>query len=169
MNRKVRAITTQGLLLGMAILLQLIEPAIPAGVPGVKLGLANIMGLIALYLYGERSMLTVNLLRVFLAALLRGTIFGTAFWLSLSGVSLSSAMVILLHRKTNMSMVGLAVASSVFHCAGQILAVIWIYRNVYIAAYLPMMWLLSIPTGLLTGILARLIVAQMDKGGGKAA
>ena len=122
--------------------------------------------MIALFLYGAGSMLRVNLMRVLLASLLRGTLFGTAFWLSLSGVMLSSVMVITARKFSKLSVIGLSVLSSVFHCLGQILAVSVIYENVYLISYLPMMWILSIPTGMLTGILTRLVFARIHKKGG---
>ena len=57
---------TLSLLLAGSILLQMLEPAVPVGVPGVKWGLANIMGLMVLYLYGPNDMILVNILRVLL-------------------------------------------------------------------------------------------------------
>lgn len=151
------------MLLTMSILLQLIEPGLPLPVPGVKLGLANIMGLVTLYMFNEKDMLVVNLLRVLLASLLRGTLFGTAFWLSLTGVLLSTVMVILLKKLTPMSIIGLSVASSVFHCLGQILAITVIWENVMMVTYLPMMWILSVPTGILTGTLSKQVLKRMKK------
>ncbi|MBQ1305265.1 MAG: Gx transporter family protein [Erysipelotrichales bacterium] len=165
-QNRTKKLVTEALLLGAAILLQMIEPGLPLAVPGVKLGLANIIGMIALFLYGAGSMLRVNLMRVLLASLLRGTLFGTAFWLSLSGVMLSSVMVITARKFSKLSVIGLSVLSSVFHCLGQILAVSVIYENVYLISYLPMMWILSIPTGMLTGILTRLVFARIHKKGG---
>ena len=162
---RTKKMVTEALLLGAAILFQMIEPALPVAVPGVKLGLANIIGLIALFMYDWKSMLKINLMRVLLASLLRGTFLGTAFWLSLSGVLLSSCAVILLRKFSKLSVIGLSMASSVFHCLGQILAVSVIYENIYLISYLPMMWLLSIPTGILTGILARLTFTRIRKGG----
>ncbi len=154
---------TIAMLLAMAIILQLVEPGLPLAVPGVKLGLANIIGLIALYLYGPKEMIAINLLRVFMAALLRGNLFATGFWLSLGGVILSTVMVIILKKFSKLSIVGLAMASSVFHGLGQILVVSYIYRSIFLASYLPVMWLLSIPTGILTGIISRLVIKTLTK------
>lgn len=152
--QKTRRLVTLAMLLTMSILLQLVEPALPLPVPGVKLGLANIMGLITLYLYSYKEMLAVNLLRVLLASLLRGTLLGTAFWLSLSGVLLSTLAVILFKKITPLSPIGLSCASSVFHCLGQILAIMVIWESMYMLSYLPIMWVLSVPTGWLTGTIS---------------
>ena len=142
------------MLVTMSILLQIIEPVFPLPVPGVKLGLANIMGLITLYMFSYKEMIGVNVLRVVLASMLRGIIFQTAFWLSLSGVLLSTFAVIILRKLTPMSIIGLSVASSVFHCLGQIIGVIFIYQTIYMVSYLPIMWIMSIPAGILTGTIS---------------
>ena len=98
MNRRkrVRRMMILTMLLAMSIVFHMLEPSLPLPIPGVKLGLANILGLIALYMFGWREMLSINFGRVLIASLLRGIIFGTGFWLSLSGVALSSLTVIIL-------------------------------------------------------------------------
>ena len=97
-GNRVRKMTTITMLLAMSIVFHMIEPVIPMPIPGVKLGLANIFGLVALFLYGAKEMFSINIMRVIIASLLRGIIFGTGFWLSLSGFLLSSAMVRLFYR-----------------------------------------------------------------------
>jgi len=151
---RTKRLTILSMLVTMSILLQIIEPVFPLPVPGVKLGLANIMGLITLYMFSYKEMIGVNVLRVVLASMLRGIIFQTAFWLSLSGVLLSTFAVIILRKITPMSIIGLSVASSVFHCLGQIIGVMFIYQTVYMVSYLPVMWIMSIPAGLLTGTIS---------------
>jgi len=151
---RTKRLTILSMLVTMSILLQIIEPVFPLPVPGVKLGLANIMGLITLYMFSYKEMIGVNILRVVLASMLRGIIFQTAFWLSLSGVLLSTFAVIILRKITPMSIIGLSVASSVFHCLGQIIGVMFIYQTVYMVSYLPVMWIMSIPAGLLTGTIS---------------
>ena len=151
---RTKRLTILSMLVTMSILLQIIEPVFPLPVPGVKLGLANIMGLITLYMFSYKEMIGVNVLRVVLASMLRGIIFQTAFWLSLSGVLLSTFAVIILRKITPMSIIGLSVASSVFHCLGQIIGVMFIYQTVYMVSYLPIMWIMSIPAGILTGTIS---------------
>ena len=151
---RTKRLTILAMLVTMSILLQIIEPVFPLPVPGVKLGLANIMGLITLYMFSHKEMIGVNILRVVLASMLRGIIFKTAFWLSLSGVLLSTFAVIVLRKVTPMSIVGLSVASSAFHCLGQIIGVMFIYQTVYMVSYLPIMWIMSIPAGIFTGMIS---------------
>ena len=151
---KTKRLAVLSMLVTMSIILQLVEPGLPLPVPGVKLGLANIMGLITLFMFSSKEMYVVNIMRVVLAFLLRGNIFQTAFWLSLTGVLLSTTMVVILKKTTPMSMIGLSVASSVFHGLGQVIAVSYIYQSIFMISYLPIMWVLSIPAGILTGVMS---------------
>ena len=89
---RTQRMTTITMLTAVSILFHMIESMIPVPVPvpGFKLGLANIVGLIAYYLFDARVMLSVNIMRVVLASLLRGMLFGTGFWLSMCGVLMLS-------------------------------------------------------------------------------
>lgn len=158
MNRTKR-MTTITMLVAISILFHMIESMIPVPVPvpGFKLGLANIVGLIALYLFNGKVMLEINLMRVVVASLLRGTLFATGFWLSLCGVILSSIAMILAYRFSKMSMYGVSVAGSTFHAVGQVIAVTWIYQQFFMQAMLPLLILLGIPTGLMMAYIGRAV------------
>ena len=86
--------TTITMLTAVSILFHMIESMIPVPVPvpGFKLGLANIVGLIAYYLFDARVMLSVNIMRVVLASLLRGMLFGTGFWLSMRRTAVDTGL-----------------------------------------------------------------------------
>lgn len=152
------------MLIAISILFHLIESMIPLPlpIPGFKLGLANIVGLVALYLYDAKIMLTVNLMRVILASLMRGIIFAPGFWLSLCGVLLSSCAAVLAKRYTSMTIFGVSCASSAFHVVGQVIAVTVLYSQFLMGALLPILLLLSIPTGLFTGFLAKQVLNRIQ-------
>ncbi len=153
---KTQKLTKLSLILAISIILHILEPNLPIPIYGVKLGLANIMGLVALKMYGYKDMIYINVLRVLLSSLLRGIIFGTAFWISLSGVMLSTLVVVILDRKNQLSLYFLSVISAVVHSVGQLLCVSYIYQTFYLMLYyLPMLLILAIPTGLLTGLLSK--------------
>lgn len=158
-----RRLTLITMLLAMSILLHMIEPSLPIGIPGVKLGLANILGLVALYLFGVKEMLMLNLMRVLIASLLRGILFGTGFWLSLGGVALSSfaAIVLVFHKK--LSPIGVSIGSSAFHGLGQILALIFINQTLFMIYWLPLLWATAVPTGLVTGALSVQVLKRIRK------
>lgn len=151
------------MLVAISILFHLVEASIPIPIPipGFKLGLANIVGLIALYMYGAKVMLSVNILRVLLASLLRGMIFSAGFWLSISGVLLSTMAAILAKKYSNMTIFGVSSASSAFHVVGQVIAVTFLYSQFLMGALLPVLLLLSIPTGLCTGLLAKQVLQRI--------
>lgn len=151
------------MLLAMAIVVHMVEASFPVLLPGVKLGLANIFGLVAYYLYSAKEMWTINLMRVILASLMRGFIFGTGFWLSVGGVCLSTMMVMLFGRWSKMSIIGIASVSACFHAIGQIVVMMLIVGQIGLLPYLGIMILLGIPTGLFTGFVSRIIVARLHQ------
>ncbi len=163
MNQRVKRMTTITMLLAMSILFHMIEAMIPIPlpVPGVKLGFANIVGLIAYYLFGFKVMIGMNLTRVIIASLLRGTLFGTAFWLSMGGVLLSSLAMAAFAKGSKMTVIGVSMACATFHCIGQILVAMGIINTVLMIYYLPIMLILSIPTGIFTGVVAKQVLQRM--------
>lgn len=153
------------MLVAISILFHLIESMItvPVPIPGFKFGLANIVGLTALYLYDWKTMIQVNVFRVVLASILRGTLFGTGFWLSACGVMLSCIAVIIFKKLTPMSIYGVSVGSSVFHVIGQMIAVTIIYQQFLMGALLPILTLMAIPTGLAVAYIARQVIQRIGK------
>lgn len=149
------------LLSAMAITLSLIESIyIGSFTFGIKIGLANIIALITIKLLGPRDMIIVNLMRVFISTLMRGLIFGSTFWISLGGVLLSSAVLILLdHLKS--SLLFTSVMCSISHSVGQVLVVMAFYNQPAVAAILPYLLLGSIPMGFLTGYVARMVLSRI--------
>lgn len=166
MKKQTHALTLVSMLLALGVLLHTIESMIPLPVliPGFRLGLANIVGMIALYLFSARIMLSVNLMRVLFSSLLRGVLFGAGFWLSLGGVLLSSAACVLAKRWSTMSIYGVSVAGSVFHSIGQVIVVTFLYQQFFMQAILPLLILLGIPSGLLIAWLARQVINRLSIG-----
>ena len=147
MNIHKMAIT--GILTAGAIVIGIIESFIPSiGIPGVKLGLANIIILITLYELGILEALFVNLARIFIVGLLRGTIFTMGFFMSLTGAILSLGIMILFHLLIKkFSIIGVSVIGALFHVFGQIL-VAWLFLSTpYILYYLPVIAISAIVTG----------------------
>ena len=157
---KTQKITLLGVLTAGAVIIGIIESFIPSiGIPGVKLGLANIVILIILYELGVLDAIIVNLLRVFLVGLLRGNIFSMGFLMSLTGAVLSLGIMILLHLVIKkFSVIGVSVIGSVFHVTGQILIAMLFLGTVYVVYYLPFIAVSAIITGIFVGITAMLII-----------
>ena len=157
---KVHKIALLGVLTAAAIVIGILESFIPSvGIPGVKLGLANIVILIILYELGVVEALTVNLLRVFMVGALKGTIFSMGFVMSLTGAIFSLTVMILFYlivRK--FSIVGVSVIGSIFHVTGQILVAMVYLGTTYIVLYLPVIAISAIITGVFVGLTASAVI-----------
>ncbi len=157
---KVQKMALLGVLTAGAIVIAILESFIPSiGIPGVKLGLANIVILVILYELGILEAIVVNLLRVLVVGLLRGTFLSMGFLMSLTGAILSLGIMILFYLLIKkFSIVGVSVIGSIFHVAGQILIAMLFLGTAYIFLYLPMIALSAIITGIFVGIMAHLII-----------
>lgn len=153
-------IALMGVLTAGAIVIAILESFIPSiGIPGIKLGLANIVILIILYEIGILEAVIVDLLRVLLVGLLRGTFASMGFLMSVTGVVFSLGIMILLYLLIKkFSIIGVSVVGSVFHVFGQILIAIIIMGSGYVLFYLPIIGISAIITGVLVGIVAQLII-----------
>ena len=105
-------------------------------------------------------MIIVNIMRVVIGNLLRGTIFGSTFWISAGGVLLASLVLILLDR-LNSSLMFTSVLMSIAHSVGQVFVVMLFYMQPGIAVLLPYLFLGSIPAGILTGYIAGLVLKRI--------
>ena len=157
---KVQKMALLGVLTAAAIVIAILESFIPSvGIPGVKLGLANIVILIILYELGIIEAVMVNLLRVLVVSFVRGTFLSMGFFMSLTGAFMSLGIMILffvLIKK--FSIIGVSVIGSIFHVAGQILIAMIYLGTAYIVLYLPVITIAAIITGIFVGITARLII-----------
>ena len=158
---KNRRFTYLALLSAVAIALNLLESIYIGPIFGVlRLGLANIAALLALKLMGRREMIIVNVMRVVIGNLLRGTIFSSTFWISSGGVILSS-LVMLGMDKLDSSLLFTSIIGSIAHSSGQVLIVSFLYRQAGMTAILPYLLLGSIPTGILIGTIAKLVLTRI--------
>ena len=156
----IRKISIMAILTAGAIIISIIESFIPSiGIPGVKLGLANIVVLITLYELGIGEAIFVNLSRVFLTGLLRGTILTMGFLMSLTGAILSLGIMILFYLLIKkFSIIGVSVIGAIFHVIGQIVIAMIFLSTPYILYYLPIISVSAIVTGVFVGITAQLVI-----------
>jgi len=142
--------------LAIAIVLNIIESAIPIiPVPGAKLGFANVVTLIVLYVYSFKDSSFLTLSRVILVSLLTGKLLGPVFYMSMSGAILAIFAMGFFRRLNFFGVLGVSVLGSVFHCIGQIIGGYFVVGSTAIVLYLPIMLFLSIPAGVVTGIIAQ--------------
>ena len=168
MRSGTRRVVFLALLVAMGTTLHLVEGmlAIPLPVPGVKPGLANIVTLLAIYLYGFRDGLTVAIMRVLLGSLLSGMFLSPGFLLALAGAVSSTLVMALMLKKTRcFSMIGISMAGAVTHNLGQLLAAFLLLQSSAIIFYLPVLLLAGIPSGFLIGYLLNSLLEHSNKSG----
>ena len=144
----------------LSILERPLLSAIPLPLPGFKLGFANICVLFCLYRMGRADSAVVLGLRILLTGLLFGS--PISFTLSLAGGLFALSGAFGAYRSKKLSPVGVSVVSSALHVTGQITAASLILRTPGLfTSYLPWLLLLSVPTGILNGVLARVLINQI--------
>ena len=157
---KVQKIALLGVLLAATIVIAIAESFIPSfTIPGIKLGFANIVILVTLYELGVKEAVFINLVRVLVVSLVRGTFLSMGFFMSLTGAVMSLGVMILfclLIKK--FSIIGVSVIGSLFHVTGQILIAMIYMGSVYVVYYLPIIALSAVITGILVGFIARAII-----------
>lgn len=131
----------------------------PVPVPGVKLGLANVITLVALVVFDFRTAMVIAVMRTILGSLLAGTLFGMGFFMSFAGaVTATIAMALVLRIFRMLGMVSISVLGAIAHNIGQLIMATFILHFPGIFLYLPAMLVFSIPTGFLTGLLINELV-----------
>ncbi len=150
---KAKTIALCAIMIALALALSWIERFIPLQLilplPGIKLGLANIVILLGLYLFKARFTLAILLLRCILGALFGGGITGLMF--SLWGGIFAIIVMIGAKKLPFLSIYGVSILGAAAHNIGQILAAMVLMRSLYVAGYLPYLLCVAIFTGFLTG------------------
>ena len=150
---KTKRLTLCAVLVALALALSYTERFIPlqmvVPLPGVKLGLANIVTLIALYLLGPKAAFAILIPRCIFGAVFGGGITGLAF--SMIGGLLAMATMSLTRRIPFLSIYGVSILGAAAHNVGQILAAMVLMNSVYIGAYLPYLLIVALFTGFATG------------------
>lgn len=151
--KKTRRLTLCALLVSLALALSWFERFIPlqmiVPLPGIKLGLANIVSIVALYLLGGRSAYLILALRCILGSAFGGGITGLIF--SLTGGSLAMITMILTRKLPLLSVYGVSILGAAAHNIGQICAAMVLMHSIYIGAYLPYLLIVALFTGFATG------------------
>lgn len=161
---KTKDITKIAILTSICVVISIIESYftfIGDIIPGLKLGLANIVIIFTLYEYNFKTAITVSLVRVLIVALLR-TVFGINFFFSLSG-AIFSIITMYLFKKTKLSVIGISIIGSLFHSIGQVLVGVLFLNNYNVMYYLPYLLIFSIPTGIVIGIISKKMLDSASK------
>ena len=157
---KTKKITVMAMCIALAMILSYVESLIPSlGIPGVKMGLANIVVVYCLYRLGWKEAAGISLLRVFLVSVLFGHVASLMY--SAGGALLSLAGMILLKKLDKLSCVTVSVIGGVLHNVGQIL-VAWALMGPNVVYYLPVLIVSGTAAGVLIGLTSALMVKRID-------
>lgn len=161
-NNKAKKIALFGMMVALAFTFSYFESLIPLDfvVPGVKLGLANLVVVIALYLMKPGEAFSIAIIRIFLAGLTFGNAYSIAY--SLCG-GILSFLVMYLVRKTKLSVIGVSMLGGICHNIGQIIVAAIVMGTSRIAYYLPVLLVAGLITGLLLGVISKLVIERFEK------
>ena len=151
-----------GLFLALALVASWLERLIPVspGIPGVKMGLANLVTMVLLYTAGLQAAFTVTCARILLSGLLFGNAFSMAY--SFAGAILSMAVMILLRKTGLFSVTGVSIAGGVFHNVGQILVAMAVLGMSALLYYLPFLIIAGLIAGTLIGLLSGILIRRLS-------
>ena len=159
MNQK--KIAYLGLFAAVAIIFGYVESLIPffAGIPGIKLGLANLAVLFILEKYTWKEASVVSIVRIFVIGFLFGNLFSILY--SLAGAALSLTVMTIMKKKSGFIILGISVAGGVSHNVGQLIVAAIIVENTSLLYYAPALLISGVVTGLLIGMHTREVLRRI--------
>jgi len=159
---KASKLSLLALSVSLAMILSFVESQIPAmvAIPGVKVGLANIVVVFALYKLGWKEAVVISLTRVFLVGLLFGN--GISILYSITGATVSFAAMVLLKQAKVFSTMAVSVAGGVLHNLGQIAMACVIMGTDVLRYYAPFLILSGTLAGIAIGVLAAIMIRRID-------
>jgi len=158
---RTKRLALSAILVTLAMIFSYIEALfpLPVPIPGVKLGLANLVIIIAIYRLGFKYAFTINCVRIFVAGLLFTGLFGMMY--SFAGGILSIIVMYLLYRTGWFSMVGISMAGGVAHNLGQLITACIIMSNIRLMSYFAVLLFSGMISGILIGIVAHIIYQKL--------
>ena len=160
---KTRNVATYGMLIALAFILSYIESIIPIPVPipGIKIGLANLVVITALFTMGPKQAFVLSMIRIVLVGFTFGNLSTMMF--SFAGGMLSWLLMVAAKRWKGFSMTGVSILGGIGHNIGQILVAMWVINSSVLLYYLPFLIISGLITGAVIGIVGALITANIKK------
>ena len=155
---KTKKVAMLGLTIALAMIMSYIEALVPLSfaVPGIKMGLANIVIIFVLYKIGTKEAILVSLIRVILVSLLFSNVMAMAY--SIAGAVLSLSVMWILKKTDKFSFVGVSIAGGIMHNVGQIIMAVILLGTEQIVLYLPVLIITGTVTGVVIGIVSGLVI-----------
>ncbi|MBR2042526.1 MAG: Gx transporter family protein [Oscillospiraceae bacterium] len=160
---KTKKVAMLGLCIALAMIMSYIEVLVPLSfaVPGIKMGLANIVIIFVLYKIGTKEAILVSLIRVILVSLLFSNVMAMAY--SIAGAVLSLGVMWILKKTDKFSVIGVSVAGGIMHNVGQIIMAVILLGTKQIALYLPVLLITGTATGIVIGIVSGIVINRFKK------
>lgn len=160
---KTRKIAYLGVFLALALILSYVESLIPFyfGIPGVKLGLTNLIVVVMLYCTGTKEAFGVSVARILLAGFLFGNLFSILY--SLAGGVLSFIVMCLLKKTGRFHVISVSVTGGISHNIGQLIAAAFVVETYDIFYYMPFLLIAGVVTGFVIGMLAQEFILRFEK------
>lgn len=160
-----RKVAFYGIFASLAILMGYVEFIIPSPVPipGIKLGLANVLVIIAMYFIDNKAALSVSVVRVIVSSLLFGGFSG--FLYSIAGALASFAVMALGKKIKSAGVIGVSILGGVAHNIAQITVAALVLQTVGLMYYIPVLLVSGVVTGVIIGIVAKYSLAYIKKAG----
>lgn len=158
-----KRVAYSAIMTSLAMIFSYIEVLIPFhfGIPGIKLGLANLVVVIALYILKPTQALLISVARIVLVSFLFGSMSSMLY--SLAGGILSFLVMLLLKKCGGFSMMGISIAGGVSHNIGQLLVAAMVVESMNIFYYMPVLLVAGLITGMLIGIVAKSVCRHIKK------
>ena len=152
-----------GVFTALALIFSYVESLIPIqlGIPGVKLGLANLIIVIALYKLSIKEAYVLSIVRIVLAGFMFGNLFAILY--SLAGGILSLTIMCILKRTDKFSVYGVSMAGGVFHNIGQLIMAAIVLESISIGYYFPVLLISGLVTGLVIGVISNEMLKRLKK------
>lgn len=152
-----------GVFVALAMIFSYVESLIPfqIGIPGVKLGLANLIVVIALYKMGIKEAFFVSAVRIVLSGFLFANLFSIIY--SLAGGILSLSVMAFLKSRRSFSVFGVSMAGGVAHNIGQIVVAMLVVETFSVAYYIPVLLVAGLATGAVIGIVSNAMLKRLNR------
>ncbi len=164
MSKKAKKVAFLGVLTAVALVLSYLESLLPplwAAVPGIKMGIPNVVIVFLLYRYSVKEAVIVSLIRVFIVALLFGNVMTLAY--SVAGALLSIILMAICKKIKVFSVVGTSIVGGIAHNLGQILVAIVLFDTVQIGYYMIVLAITGTIAGVFIGLAGALLLKRFEK------
>ncbi|MDD6231710.1 MAG: Gx transporter family protein [Frisingicoccus sp.] len=158
-----KKVAMAGMFTALAMIFSYVEVLIPInlGIPGMKLGLANLVVVVTLYTMGVPMAFVVSMIRIMLVSMTFGSF--SAMLYSMAGGLLSFCGMALLKKIPNFSVIGVSLLGGVLHNTGQLLVAMAVVENINLIAYLPPLMIAGMVTGILIGIVSAQVIPRIKR------